>query len=122
VGGGHGDSLVAVVQYVAEHYRESIGAHDIARAVGRHPNDVSTLFRQKGGYRLMDYVNRLRVCHAQQLLMTTEMTILDIALDSGFGSLSRFYSVFKEACGATPRLYRRLHLPPGLRQQASASG
>jgi AraC family transcriptional regulator, melibiose operon regulatory protein len=47
--------------------------------------------------------------HAQRLLVTTEELILNVALSSGFGSLSRFNEAFQGAFGCTPRDYRKRH-------------
>jgi len=58
------------------------------------------------------YLNRLRLTHAQRLLATTNMKIVDIALDAGFASLSRFYSTFSSACHCTPTTYRKRFIPP----------
>jgi transcriptional regulator GlxA family with amidase domain len=60
----------------------------------------------------MEYVTQYRLSHAQRLLATTDLKILDVALASGFGSASRFYQVFMAMCGLTPRDYRAsLKLP-----------
>jgi AraC family transcriptional regulator, melibiose operon regulatory protein len=47
--------------------------------------------------------------HAQRLLVTTGEQIVNIALSSGFGSLSRFNEAFRQSFGCTPREYRRVH-------------
>ncbi|MCU0718670.1 MAG: helix-turn-helix domain-containing protein [Pirellula sp.] len=57
------------------------------------------------------FVVQHRLSHAQRLLVTTEDSILNIATESGFQSLSRFNEAFKEACGCSPREYRKLHRP-----------
>lgn len=48
-----------------------------------------------------------RVSHAQRLLTTTDMKVVDIALDSGFPSPARFYAAFKRNAGQSPAKYRR---------------
>jgi AraC-like DNA-binding protein len=68
-----------------------------------------TLFKRAFGTTLLAYLTQHRISHAQRLLATTEEKILVAALDSGFNSLSRFNAAFKEACGCSPREYRRLH-------------
>lgn len=57
---------------------------------------------------LNGYLTRMRVCQAQYLLLSTESEIAEIALSTGFGSLSRFYEAFKSVSGHTPRQYRLL--------------
>jgi AraC-like DNA-binding protein len=100
-----------LAQLVVDHFADSWRAADIARAAGLHPNYAMTLFRESFGVSIGAYLTQHRVARAQQLLATTEASVLDIALQSGFGSASRFYTAFKQACGLTPHSYRAsLHL------------
>jgi transcriptional regulator GlxA family with amidase domain len=66
-----------------------------------------TIFREAFGVGIVDYVTQHRVAHAQQLLATGDLNVLDVAMQSGFGSASRFYEAFKQVCGTTPLAYRR---------------
>ena len=95
--------------FVATHYTHPLRVDDIADAVGLHPNYAMSLFKRAFGATLVDYVAQHRVSHAQRLLATTDRAVLDVALDSGFGSVSRFNAVFRRACGCAPRAYRRAH-------------
>jgi len=40
------------------------------------------------------------------MLATTDAKMIDVAMDSGFGSVSQFHALFKIRCGCTPRAYR----------------
>jgi transcriptional regulator GlxA family with amidase domain len=64
------------------------------------------LFRQVSGMTILEYLAQQRVGHAQRLLATTDLKIIDVAMESGFGSVCRFYKIFRKHCGATPRRYR----------------
>ena len=65
------------------------------------------LFRQHFDTTPADYINRLRMKKAGTFLATTDMNVLNIALASGFGSLSSFYACFHKSFGMTPGEYRR---------------
>lgn len=95
--------------FIARHYTEPLTAERISRAAGLHPNYAMTLFKRTLGLSLIDCVTQHRVTHAQRLLATTDEKIIEIALDSGFSSLSRFHEAFKRACGCSPREYRKSH-------------
>ena len=95
--------------YIAQHYAEPLTTETISRQVGLHPNYALTVFHRTFGGTLLKYVTQHRLSHAQRLLVTTEDLILNIALSSGFGSLSRFNEAFKEAFDCTPREYRKRH-------------
>jgi AraC-like DNA-binding protein len=102
-GAGKVDQMAA---YIAEHYSEELRVTDIARHAGLHPDYATTLFRKTCGMGLVDYINQHRISHAQRLLATTDMKILQIAFESGFGSASRFYAAFMSECGQSPKQYR----------------
>lgn len=108
-GGGpaHGRQMERMAEYIGEHFQEPLTVRDIADAVCLNPNYAMTAFREGCGLSLWDYVTRLRVSHAQRLLLTTDWTVERIALDCGFGSPSRFFAAFKRLCGMTPRQHRR---------------
>lgn len=98
--------------YIATHYTEPIAMADVTGAVGLHPNYAMSAFRSAFGSTLREFVEQHRLAHAQRLLVTTDRAILDIAMDAGFGSLSRFNTAFRQRCGCTPREFRSLHAEP----------
>lgn len=97
----------AITRHLHENFREELSTDDIAKAVNLHPNYAMTLFRRNCGMTIWQYLTRLRLSHAQMLLLTTDRTILDVALESGFGSLPRFYATFTRECGMAPGEYRK---------------
>lgn len=97
----------AIAAFLAESYREDISTADIGRAVSLHPNYAMTLFRRECGMSIWQYLIRLRLSHAQLMLLSTDKTVLAIALESGFGSLARFYAAFTRECGISPGEFRK---------------
>ncbi len=91
---------------IALRYTESLRVEDVAQAVSLHPNYAMNLFHKAFGTTLVHYITQHRITHAQRLLVTTQMKVIDIAEASGFGSLSRFNDAFRHACGCSPRAYR----------------
>ena len=92
--------------FAAEHCTEPIQASEVSRAVGLHPNYAASIFRRAFGITLHQYLTENRIYHAQNQLATTDAKILDVSLDSGFRSISRFNAAFRRICGCTPRQYR----------------
>ncbi len=111
------DRIEAMAAWIAQHYREPLRLRDIGEAVGLHPNYASKLFRGTFGTTINAYITAHRVAHAQRLLMLRDDKVLAVALASGFNSLSRFNAAFRQACGCTPREYRKLGRPGGPRRQ-----
>lgn len=95
--------------FVAAHYREPIMVSEIGEAVNLHPDYANTLFRERFGMTLSDYLLEHRIAHAQRMLATTSENVVSIAYASGFGSISRFNAAFKAASSYTPTEYRRRH-------------
>ncbi len=96
-----------VSRYIALHFRELLTLEKIAQAVSLHPKYLTQVFKKHCHMNVWEYVLRLRVSHAQRLLVQTDMKIIDIALDSGFESLSPFYNAFhRYGPGVRPALYR----------------
>ncbi|HLV34823.1 MAG TPA: helix-turn-helix domain-containing protein [Spirillospora sp.] len=98
--------------FIARHHTEPLTIGQIARAVNLHPNYAMKIFRDQLNTSILEHLTRHRVAHAQRLLLTTDLRVLDIALEAGFGSLSRFYVAFRRFCGQSPGQYRRA-LRPG---------
>ena len=100
-----------IAAYIGEHYRQRLNVTQIARAVGLHPNYAMNVFRKHAGMSIGDYLTRLRISHAQSLLIRTDWTMLRIAAAAGFGSPSRFYAAFSTIAQTTPTAYREKHWP-----------
>lgn len=97
----------AITSFLADNYRDDISTADIGRAVGLHPNYAMTVFRRESGMSIWQYLIRLRLSQAQLMLLTSDKTVLAIALESGFGSLARFYAAFTRECGISPGEFRK---------------
>jgi AraC-like DNA-binding protein len=102
------NKVEAITAFLADHYRDELSTAQVGAAVGLHPNYAMSLFRRECGMSIWQYLIRLRLSHAQLLLLSTDQTVLDVALASGFGSLARFYAAFTRVCGMSPGEYRRL--------------
>ena len=89
-------------------YAEPLRLDDLAAAAGRHPVYVSTSFRRVYGETISNFVRRLRVEHARRELARGALSIVEIALASGFANQSHFTRAFRKAHGVTPAAYRFL--------------
>ncbi|GAA2275754.1 helix-turn-helix domain-containing protein [Glycomyces scopariae] len=101
--------VVAMVRHLAERFREPLTVADVAAAANLHPNYAMTHFRKIVRTTIGDYLLGCRLAEGRRLLVTTDLPIADVAAESGFSSVSRFYSAFTTECGLPPAAYRRLH-------------
>jgi AraC-like DNA-binding protein len=95
-----------MVAFMAQNYTQTLHIADIAAVAGISKGYAMTIFNAFMRRSLTQYVNELRLNHARALLMDTNDKIVGIALDSGFGSLSQFYSLFHQQFGVAPSAYR----------------
>lgn len=97
-----------VYTYIANNYQEDITAKGIADAVRMHPNYLVSLFKKHSRMGIKDFTLMLRVAHAQRLLATTDLKVIDVALESGFNNVSSFYNTFTKKASMTPLQFRRM--------------
>ena len=67
------------------------------------------LFKQFSGLSFYKYVNKKRIERAEQLLINPSISVTEVALQSGFSSLSAFIRMFKLMKGCTPTEFRDLY-------------
>lgn len=105
-----GDQLARVTrmaQFIAENYADALSVEHVAEHVDLHPKYASQVFHQNFGITVKRYITLNRIHRAQFLLLSTDASVLDIAIESGFGSASQFYAAFKAHCNQTPLDFRR---------------
>jgi len=104
-----GDSAVQrMAAFIAAHAAEALDMDRIAASAGLHRKYAGTLFRRHCGMTPWQYLTRLRLAHAQRLLLNEpERSVLAIAEAAGFASQSAFYEAFRKACGCAPAAWRR---------------
>ncbi|MEF3273322.1 MAG: substrate-binding domain-containing protein [Chloroflexus sp.] len=93
--------------YIHSHYTHPLTRQDIAHYVGMSEDYLTHCFRQELGTTPMEYLNRYRVLQARRLLVESDKSITNIALEVGFSSSSYFSRVFRKEVGQTPEEYRR---------------
>jgi AraC family transcriptional regulator, melibiose operon regulatory protein len=113
--------LESVTAFIARRYTEKVVVADIARAAGLNEKYLMRAFKRHCRMAVWEYVSRLRVAHAQRLLLTTDDKIIDVAFAAGFGSVAAFYQTLN-VCGApTPKDFRARHRGVSERQITSSS-
>lgn len=96
------------VLYVRTHFRDNISAEAVAKTVHLSPNYFSEYFKKQTGEKFSLFVLRLRVDFAANLLKITDLSVKEIAFESGFNSAAYFSNTFKEFYGMSPDRYRKI--------------
>ena len=89
--------------YIEEHYCNKLTLEEVAASVYMSPNYFSTYFRKVTNIGFSDYVTRLRLSHARELLKNSEKNVTEIAMECGFNNISNFYRLYKKHMGTSPK-------------------
>lgn len=100
-------NIGSICAYISENFREDIDAVDIASSADIHPKYAMSVFKKSTGMTLNEYVNLLRLSYAQAMLLRDRGNVLQVAMESGFGSLSAFNKSFRKISGMSPTDFRR---------------
>ena len=98
--------LRAVLSYVEKHYTEKIQISELSEIIHVCDDRLIRLFKEVTGETPIEYIMNLRIEAAIKLLSTTELSIADIADQTGFGSATYMTRVFKQKLNTTPGKYR----------------
>lgn len=97
-----------IVEYIKQNYRNKVTLADLAASCGCSKSYISHIFKSNFRCNLNEYVNKIRSEASKELLINTQLKIVDIALDVGFESSSQFSSAFKRFNGINPYEYRKM--------------
>lgn len=89
--------------YIDAHYCDKITLDEVAASAYMSSNYFSSYFRKVANISFSDYVTRLRIMHARELLRDTDKSVMEIAMECGFNNISNFYRLYKKHVGKPPR-------------------
>lgn len=95
------------IQYMESHYVEQISIATLAQLENYNPTYYIGWFKNKTGMTPNDYLNRIRIRNAKELLINTQYRIIDIALQTGYANGSSFARAFRLSEGLSPQKYRQ---------------
>ena len=98
--------LGKAIAYINQHKSEELTAAKVAAALGYNVKYLSRCINQSTGFSFSTLLSVLRMEQAGYLLKNTTQTVVDIAMECGFGSERSFYRQFKNLTGLTPNEYR----------------
>lgn len=104
---GNSNMQKELLGYIQNHYTEKITLSMLAEEFHLSEKYVSRYFVEHFYLPFSNYVVHLRLTHAKQLLETTDESITEIALQSGFSNVSYFIRAFKNAYDKSPLKYRK---------------
>ncbi len=99
-----------VVSYIDDHYTQNLTLEAIAAYSGFSKYHFSRLFKQYTNVTYYEYLTFRRLKAAEELLAQPGLSVTEIALQSGFSSISSFNRIFKQKKGCTPSEYRASYI------------
>jgi YesN/AraC family two-component response regulator len=99
-------TITRAKEYITEHQSEDISLGQVAKAVNTSTFYFCKMFKKATGLNFTNYLSRIRVERAKNLLLNPNLRVSEIAFEVGFQSLTHFNRVFKRIIGQSPTEYR----------------
>lgn len=94
------------LSYIDDHFSEGLTLDEMASRTGFSKFHFSRLFKKYTNYSFIDYLHFRRIREAEILLLRPDISITDVAISSGFSSISSFNRIFRQEKGCSPSEYR----------------
>ena len=105
--------ITGITRYLQEHLSQEVSLSVLAERFHLNPQYISQLFKNEIGVGFLAYLTNIRMERAKHLLLSTSLSVAEVAEQSGYGDYRVFTKVFKKSEGITPSQYRRDFLNGG---------
>ena len=103
------DKADEIVEYVkANCFRSSLSISELTDVFQMSRSHVSRIFNKKAGMGLVDYIHKMRVEKAKELLRDSSRSIKDISEEVGFNHITTMIRAFRNIEGVSPGIYRNI--------------
>lgn len=99
----------AALEYIHENFSSNLTLNEIASAANVHPAHLARVFRNTRNCTIAEYIRRLRIESAREMLINSDLTLAQISSETGFSDQSHFTKVFKRLTNKTPREFKQFH-------------
>lgn len=99
--------ILLATKYIYKNFKQHMTLEEVSNVASLSPTYFSKKFKQTTGMGFKEYLNYVRLKHAQAALLTTDRTITEIALEYGFNDSNYFKDLFKKVYGKSPREFRK---------------
>jgi transcriptional regulator GlxA family with amidase domain len=101
-----GQALPELLAWIEQHAHRELSLEDVAAQASMSIRTLNRRFQAETGHTPMQWVNAVRVRHAQELLEATAHSVERIGRDVGFSSAANFREQFRRVAGVPPQSYR----------------
>ncbi len=103
------EKFMSICNYLNQHCTEDLTLEEVADMAGFSKYHFSRLFKEFAGMSFYKYLNTRRIAYAEKLLLDPELNVTEVAIRSGFNSISAFMRMFKIVRNCTPTQFRNLN-------------
>ena len=103
------EHIAAITDFIQQNHTSKLTLSDVATQLGYEYNYTSRFFKNTFNMSFPDFVNIYRLETALNFLETSDKSITDVAIESGFQSMRNFNSYFKKIMNTTPLEYKKAH-------------
>lgn len=100
------DYVENIITFIKQNYERSISVKQMADYLGINRSYLSSLFKKKTGQSVQEYLIHFRIKKAEELLLTSEYTITEIACFTGYKDYFTFFKAFKKITGLSPGQFK----------------
>jgi YesN/AraC family two-component response regulator len=102
-----GKRMQSIAEYIDEHFSEKLLLSDIAKKLDLDLFYLSHLFKDCFGMSFQNYLKKIRCEHARELLLLSNLSMLNISISCGFSDPKYFNKGFQQQYGCLPKQYRK---------------
>ncbi|MDY8025486.1 AraC family transcriptional regulator [Paenibacillus polymyxa] len=102
-----------IIDYINKNYKENLSLEDVADAFGFSKPHFSRSFKKYMGIGYKNYLTSVRLYYARKLILKTDLSMLEISIETGFSDVKSMIREFKEVHKTTPLQYRLLSKKEG---------
>lgn len=102
--------IIEAKKYIIDNYNNNLKFEELAEKLGFNYAYFSTLFKKETGQTLTEYVLQIRIQKAKNLLLNSEVSIMEVAESVGYSDLKYFGKQFKKVTNLSPKEYKKLFM------------
>jgi len=106
--GTENPTIKEVLQYIQSHSHEDLSLNELAERFHFNKSYFSELFKREVGINFSQYLNKVRVENAKNLLKYSDLPVQEISELAGYRNLAYFISIFKKRTGVSPAKFRKM--------------
>jgi YesN/AraC family two-component response regulator len=101
--------LNGILKYIEQNYSAPLSLSGISEKFSLSESYVARLFKNELNCKPSEYINCVRISEAEELLLTTDLSVSEIWASVGFTQAKRFYEQFHRCAGCPPGEYREMN-------------